>query len=108
MATRKTAVTEAEPEVKIEDTAVEEAPKAEEEVQDPWKVMVSMLVPRHHVGESENYYVCVNDRRYYIPRNGTKQEIPQPIAEVLQASIEAEGRAEEFAENMPHASAPKQ
>lgn len=94
----------------MKDEAVnqEEVQEAAEEARDPWKEMVSMLVPRHHVGESENYYVCVNDRRYYIPRNGTRQDIPLPIAEVLQASIEAEGRAEEFAENMPHASAPKQ
>ena len=104
MATKKNA---AETEVKKEEAIQEEIPETTEEEQDPWKEMVTVLVPRHHVGESENYYVCVNDRRFYIPRNGTRQELPLPIAEVLQASIEAEGKAEEFAEHIPHEGAPK-
>lgn len=101
MATKKTA----EAEEKLETAATEEA-VAEPAEQDPWKIETEVLIPRRRAGESEYFYVCVNDKRYYIPANGKRQKLPMPIAEVLAASLEAEAKAEDFAENMPHADAP--
>ena len=98
MATRKTSSEEIE---KKEMTEEEPAKKAAED-QDPWEQEVEMLVPRKPAGDDQQYYVCVNDRRFSIPANGKMQKLPQPIAEVLRSSLEDELAAEEFAEKMPH------
>lgn len=93
MATRKTE------EVK---PAAEEV-EAAEEIKKPassWDIMKSVRVPRK--AKNDYYYVCVNDRRYEIPANGKTQEMPLPIAEALEQSIEAEYRAEDYANNIPN------
>ena len=97
MATKKTAAEPIE-EVK-EETAAEQTEPAEKPA-DPWEEMVEIMVPRKPKGEDEFYYVCVNDRRFEVPANGKKQKMPQPIAEVLMASVEAEYEAQEFADQM--------
>jgi len=109
MSTKKTApVAEDTNEVMQEETQNEEAvtetakPEAEAapERVDPWKEQVPVFVPRARASEDQNAYVCVNDRRFSVPRNGKTQMLPQPIAEALQTSIEAEYKAEEYAENI--------
>ncbi len=91
MATRKEAPTE---EVK------QEAKAEEPVVKDEWDEMVDVRVPRAKPGEPNNYYVCVNDRRYQIPADGKKQSLPKPIANLLEGSIEAEFEADRFADTM--------
>lgn len=70
--------------------------------QDEWAEEVEIIVPRKPKGDDPQYYVCVNDRRFYIPANGKAQKLPKPIAEVLQQSLQAELEAEEFADSLPN------
>lgn len=74
--------------------------KAEEPEKDPWDEKVTVRVPRKPKGEY--FYVCVNDRRFEIPANGLEQEMPRPIAEVLEQSIQAEYKAEDYAAGIPN------
>lgn len=97
MATKKTPQAETE-EIKAPETEEAVAPATEET--DPWKEMVSIFVPRARKGEEETAYVCVNDRRFSIPKNGKTQEMPRPIAEILQESFNAQAIAEEYADNI--------
>lgn len=71
-----------------------------EKAGNPWDEKVRIRVPRKQKGEY--FYVCVNDRRFEIPANGMEQEMPRPIAEVLQQSIDAEYRAEDYAAGIPN------
>lgn len=89
----------ATPEVKTEKAQPAQVPAQPENV-DPWKEQVPVYVPRARASEDQNAYVCVNDRRFSVPRNGKTQMLPRPIAEALQTSIEAEYKAEEYAENI--------
>lgn len=99
MATRKTEP-KAENEILAEAPA-EEVPAVEAAV-DPWEEYEDMMVRRKRAGEADSYYVCVNDRRFYIPRDGKVQKIPKPIAEVLRASLAAEEDAEAFSASIPN------
>lgn len=67
-----------------------------------WDEKVEMIVPRKPKGEDQQYYVCVNDVRYAVPANGKMQKLPRPVAEILQDAIEADYKADEFADNMPN------
>ena len=93
MAARKT-----EEEIREEKTAAE-VPAAEAPA-DPWEETVDMVVPRRPKGDDQRYYICVNDRRFYVPADGKKQSLPRPVAEILQASLQAAYEAEDFAEEM--------
>lgn len=103
MATKKNAapVSEVIPE---EENAVQAAPaeEAEEPKKDEWSQLVDVIVPRKPKGEDPNFYICVNDRRFYIPANGKVQQLPLPVAEVLAASLEDEGKAEDYMDSMPN------
>ena len=85
-------------EVKAEET-VEEVKTAETET-DPWAEEIDVFVPRFRKGEDEFYYVCVNDRRFSVPRNGKTQKLPRPIGEVLIMGMEAENKAQDTAESI--------
>lgn len=87
------------PEAAQHEAAQHEAEAAPVRV-DPWTEQVPVYVPRARASEDQNAYVCVNDRRFSVPRNGKTQMLPRPIAEALQTSIEAEYKAEEYAENI--------
>jgi len=93
MATKKTVT---EPVEEVLEEGQEEAPKS------AWDEEIEMLIPRKPKGEESYYYVCVNDRRFEIPASGTMQKLPKPIALVLQDSLAAEIRAEEFADSIPN------
>ena len=71
------------------------------EVKDSWSEMVEMIVPRKPKGEDQSYYVCINDRRFLVPADGKMQKLPKPVAEVLRDSLEAEVKADDFADSMP-------
>ena len=71
---------------------------------DPWLETVSMIVPKKPKGDDQQYYICINDRRFLIPANGKTQELPQPVAEVLRNSLELEEEADEFAASIPNMS----
>ena len=101
MATKKTIEPKEEP-VIAEEQAAEEKP----EEKDEWAEEIEMIVPRRPKGDDPQYYVCVNDRRFYIPANGKMQKLPKPIAEVLQQSLEAEAEAEEYADSIPNKTGP--
>ena len=79
-------------------------PKAEKKPKDPWEEMVQVIVPRKPRGEDQSYYICVNDRRFQLPADGKPQIMPQPIAEVLLASIAAEAEADDYADHIPNRS----
>lgn len=95
----KAAKKDAEPE-KPQETA---APAA---VVDEWEEYIPVIVPRRGRGEDPYYYVCVNDRSVQIPANGTMQKMRKPHAEALLRSLEAEAKAEKFAQDVPHDAAP--
>lgn len=97
MATKK--AVEEEKEVKTPETEAEVPAEV-----DPWDIEVEMIVPRKPRGEDQQYYVCVNDRRFLIPANGTVQKLPRPIAEILRSSLEAEAVADDFADHIPNRS----
>ena len=103
MATKKsvTKVETEEQEQLLEQPAEEQA---EETVKDAWAEQVPVVVPRKPKGQDQQFYVCVNDRRFSIPANGKQQMMPRPVAEILQAAIEAEYAAEEFADTIPNES----
>lgn len=92
MATKKTEAPE--------NTAELAEAAAPEEKKDPWAEEVEIIVPRKPKSEDQFYYVCVNDRRFSIPADGKKQRMPAPIAKVLQMGIDAEYKAEDFANEM--------
>ena len=108
MATKKQQ-TEPKPEEIMEETAAAEPAEkkpAKPAIIDEWAEEVEMIVPRKMKGDDPQYYVCVNDRRFYVPANGKRQKLPKPIAEVLQQSLEAEMEAEEFADSIPNKTGP--
>ena len=100
METKKTTA----PEVKEEEleTAAAEEQAAKKATVDPWDEEVEMFVPRKPKGDDQQYYVCVNDRRFVVPANGKRQKLPRPIAEVLQTGLDDEAAAEEYAEHIPN------
>ena len=98
MATKKTAVAAeelTEEPVKAEETQAEE-PRSE------WDTEKEILVPRKPKGDDPSYYVCINDRRFLIPADGKVQKLPLPVAIVLQESLDAEYKADEFADRIPN------
>jgi hypothetical protein len=103
MATRKTGAAGAEEEMLTEATE-QKTPK----IRDAWDETVEMIVPRKPKGEDQQYYICVNDRRYMVPANGRMQSLPRPIAEVLQESLDAEREADDYADSLPNKNGPEQ
>jgi len=112
MATKKTPVKEietvAEEPVRTEEPVkaeepVKEAPAKAAEPEDEWEKFEEILVPRKPIGDEQQYYICVNDRRWTVPANGKVQRLPYPIACVLKDSLEAQYEAEEYNEKkVPH------
>lgn len=103
MATKRTVKTENEEQL-LEQQAEEPEKETESGMKDPWDETVDMVVPRKPKGDDQQFYVCVNDRRYMVPADGKMQTLPQPVAEVLQAAIQAEYAAEDFADHIPNRS----
>ena len=101
MATKK--VTKTEDEVQ-EQLLEQQAEEAEPVKGSAWDEEVPVVVPRKPKGQDQQFYVCVNDRRFTVPANGKQQMLPRPVAEILQAAIEAEYKAEEFADSIPNES----
>lgn len=99
MATKKSVTEMKEEDVVKEQTAEEPAEK------DPFLETVEMIVPRKPRGEEQQYYVCINDRRYMVPANGQMQKLPKPVALILQDLLDAEWKAEEYAEHIPNRAA---
>lgn len=98
-------VTTEEPEELQEEAPAEEKPAKKAKAAEPkseWDEKVEMIVPRKPKGEDQQYYVCVNDVRYAVPANGKMQKLPRPVAEILQDAIEADYKADEFADNIPN------
>jgi hypothetical protein len=110
MATKSKAAAAKETDEKIEAVAEEVKELTDyrsviKQLKDEWDETVDMVVPRKPRGEDQQYYICVNDRRYLVPADGKVQTLPKPVAEVLRESIEADAEADEFADHIPNRSA---
>lgn len=97
MATKKTMEEKKEQEI-----LEEQLEEIKAEPADEWLEEIEMIVPRKPKGEDQQYYVCVNDRRFAVPADGKLQKLPKPIAQVLQDALDAEIAADEFADSMPN------
>lgn len=108
MATKKNAEPEAmTAETEIQAEVVAEG-AAETGAKSAWDETVKMHVPRRPRGDDQFYYICVNDRRFQVPADGKVQELPVPIAAILQMSLDAEADAERFIDGLPNqATAPQ-
>ena len=71
-------------------------------VKSEWDETIEMIVPRKPRGEEQFYYICVNDRRFQVPADGKMQKLPKPIALILKDALEAEQKADDFADNIPN------
>jgi hypothetical protein len=91
MATRKKAEVVVEEPVLTEDEA-----KA---IEDLWKQMVTVRLPKATNGEANSVIASVNGRVFQIKR-GIEVDVPAPIAEVLRHSMEAEAEADEYLESL--------
>lgn len=100
MATKKEAAAQEEVRPQQEEAKAENAAKPK----DAWEEEVTMVVPRKPRGEDQQYYICVNDRRYLVPADGKVQKLPRPVAEVLQESLQADAEADDFADHIPNRS----
>lgn len=98
MATKKATENVKDEEIMTQDAAEEQAKRKA----DPWDEKVNVIVPRKPHGEEQQYYICVNDRRFVVPANGKQQALPRPIAEILVSSLEAESEAEDFVDHIPN------
>ena len=100
MATKSKTAAEKEnyPEIEAQEAPVKE-PAA---VKSAWDEEEEMLIPRKAKGEEQHYYICVNDRRFYVPANGKMQKLPKPIAQALKDSLDAEYEADEYADHIPN------
>ena len=97
MATKKTMEEKKEQEI-----LEEQLEEIKAEPADEWLEEIEMIVPRKPKGEDQQWYVCVNDRRFMVPANGKMQSLPKPVAEILLSAIQAEYAAEDFADHIPH------
>lgn len=79
--------------VEVKETAVMEDVKAV----DPWKDMKEIFIPKAPKGEDNFIIASVNGRIFKVMR-GVKVEVPAPIAEVIEHSMEASAAADEFIE----------
>ena len=101
MATKSKTAT-AEETVKTEEQEEKTVKEAADAAKDPWAEEMEMIVPRKAKGEEQHYYICVNDRRFYVPADGKMQKLPKPIALALKDSLEAEYAADEYADHIPN------
>lgn len=101
MATKKSDVNQLK-NVIPEEVDAEMINAATEMPEDPWLKNREIVVPRKPRGEDQQYYICINDRRFLVPADGKVQSLPDPVAEVLLASIQAEVEADVFAEHIPN------
>ncbi len=86
--------------------AAEEEPAQPEPPEDEWEQYIDVPVPRHGRGQEKCFYVAVNGRNAQIPADGKIHRIRKPLAINLLDSLEAEARAEQYAEDLPHEAAP--
>lgn len=101
MATKKPVTKDEE---QLQELQAAEEPAQEQTGVDPWDETITMVVPRKGKGEDQQYYVCVNDRRYMVPASGKMETLPKPVALILQDAIEAEYEADDFADHIPNRS----
>lgn len=66
---------------------------------DPFEKKVRVKLPKAPRGEENFVITSVNGQTYKVQR-GVEVDVPEPIAEVLRHSEEAQDRADEFIEKM--------
>ena len=74
------------------------APKKAASTNDPWKKMVSIRLPKKEDG-SPNYVIASVNGRVFKIKRGETEEVPAPIAEVIQHSYDAEDAADLYMES---------
>ena len=60
------------------------------------EIMESVYIPKA-AGEDSHVFVGLNGKAWNIPR-GKRWDVPKPVADILRASEEAKGKADEYAE----------
>lgn len=76
---------------------VKEEIKATKKVSDPWAKKVTIHLRKSGLRDDNFMLVAVNGR-YFKVKKGEDVEVPQPIAEEIEASLKAQDKAEEFLE----------
>lgn len=76
--------------------ANEKVEKKKEEVVDFWKIKKEIVIPRIPNSRNRPDFVCSLGGKHYQIQRGIKVELPLPIYEIAQQSIEAELKAEDF------------
>ncbi len=62
---------------------------------DPFKRMVEIRIPRDPNGQTRTRFVAVNGRKFLV-KVGQKVMVPEPVAEVLRNSFDAQDAADDF------------
>ena len=70
--------------------------QAAEEGTDPWKVLVSIRIPRRPATEDPWYWININNVSVQIPANDQVQELKLPWAEALLKMLAAEDAAKDY------------
>lgn len=72
-----------------------------EQIQDPWKIMKPVHLPRAAQGEDKFLYVGVNGRGMQVPK-GKPVEVPLPIYDRIQIMLAAQDEDAEYRESIPN------
>lgn len=71
-------------------------------VTDSWKEMVTLFIPRANYGDSKRTEMfSVNNVAWNVIWDGSKQEMPRPIAEIVQAVLADRYAEEDAVSNLP-------
>ena len=74
----------------------------EETPVDPWKIMVPLYIPRANYGNSNRVETfSVNSIAWNVIWNGTKQELPKPIADIVQTVLNDRYAEEDAIRDLP-------
>lgn len=66
---------------------------------DPWTVEVSIRVPERRDCNDKSYWGCVNGRPFAVPANNMYQKMKLPFAACIVDMLEADRKAQAFADN---------
>jgi hypothetical protein len=62
----------------------------------PHPEYVEVTIPKDRQYGNEAYYVCVNGRKYGIPRDGKPHKVPYAVAQIIKESREQDAIAEDY------------
>lgn len=89
----------------IEAEPIRESSLPREVNPDPWKEMVTLFIPRAKYGDKgRTETFSVNNVAWRIVWDGSKQQIPKPIAEIVQQVLADRYAEEDAIDNLPQES----